>query len=168
MYPRNEPWGVTVNTVVVFPSNPHTLKQLTQPPALKHLARVEDAHRVQGRLDAAHQIHLDVALGSREVGAFHLADAMLGRDRAAEVDDDVLDGVREVVPPSQEREFRHAWWLRDVVVDAAVAEVGKRHRPCPGAQARNLGVGTGNQFGNQRHRHGNVVLDVATLGLLRG
>ena len=54
-------------------------------------------------LDAAHQVHLDVAFHAREVGALHHADAVLGRDRAAELDDDVLHGVRDVVPVRQER-----------------------------------------------------------------
>src|SRR5207244_11607035 len=52
----------------------------------EHLARVEDSVRVEGSLDAPH--HLDRLRCEREVQIrrFHVADAVLARDRPAERD----------------------------------------------------------------------------------
>src|SRR6476659_4513120 len=89
----------------------------------QHLPRIEYPLRVERGFDAAHQVELDGALHAGEVGAFHLADAVLGGNGAAKLDDDRLHGLRHAIPQGKVGRLRHAHRLGDVVVHVAVAEM---------------------------------------------
>ena len=146
----------------------HRLAPAAQAPLqLEQLARIEDAVGIERRLDPAHQRDLQRALEAQQLVALQLADAVLGGDRAAEAGNDIVHRRGHRPPQRQIRRFVHAGRLRDVVVHVAVAEVTEDDRPRAGAHARDGRVGGGEELGDARHRHRNVVLDAAAFGTLR-
>jgi hypothetical protein len=92
-------------------------------------ARIHDVLRIEGALDRAHGVELDSAAVMRELVDLQLADAMLGRDRAAIGHDNIVDG------PADGRAVRHEALLVPtrrrlaVEVNIAVADMAERHRP---------------------------------------
>jgi hypothetical protein len=67
----------------------------------QQLAGVEDAVGVEQALDVAHQVELDRRLDGRHQMALEPADAVLGADRAAKAQDDVVDGGGHLLPARQ-------------------------------------------------------------------
>ena len=68
----------------------------------EHLAGVEDAQRVEGRLEAAHQVEGDRVGVAREFLALQEADAVLGGDLAVQRLDDVVHDSVEAAPKIEE------------------------------------------------------------------
>jgi hypothetical protein len=114
---------------------------------------------------SAHQIELNRWLDACQLAALQLADAVFGGNRAAELERDlVATACANSSPSRQELRLGHADGLGDIVVDVAVAEMADRQRPRLGTDRR---LGAGNKGGDGGDRHGDVVLDVAALALLR-
>ena len=81
------------------------------------------------RLDAAHQLDRDRVLDLGQFVALELADAVLGGDRAAHSQHDLVHDRVHLVPAGDEGGRVGADRLADIVVDVAVAEMAERHRP---------------------------------------
>ncbi len=103
---------------------------------------------------------------SAQLRPLELADPVFGRDRTAVSDDDRVDQRVDLAPARQERRLVRADRLRDVAVQVAVAEMAERHEPRAGHGRQNRRPGLGEEGGDARHRHGDVVLDRAALALL--
>src|SRR5262245_39068910 len=91
--------------------------------------------------------------------ALELSQAMLGRDRAAESVERVVDDAAHLVAARDQR-------LRaDVVVEVAVPYVTEAEDVDPSEPAAQVAPGKVDEFGNPRDRNRNVVLDVGELRL---
>src|SRR5215510_6102360 len=95
----------------------------------QHLARVENPIGVEQALEAAHELERYRIFDARQELTLHDANAMLGRDRAAEPRHDSKNCIIDLVPARQEGCAVGANRLADVVMDVAVTEMSKRNRP---------------------------------------
>src|SRR4051812_48761310 len=87
------------------------------PKSSQDLAGVQDAVRIERRLDAPHEVDLDRTFDLGEKVTLQPADAVLGRDRPAEFADDRIDDRVHVVPAGKKRLLVHPWRLADVEMD---------------------------------------------------
>src|SRR5262249_14232825 len=87
--------------------------------ALKHPPGVHQAGRIERILQLAHQLHLQRALVRADLLALELAQAVLGRDGAAEAVDGVVDDAVDRGALAEQR------FGTDVVVQVAVADVAE-------------------------------------------
>jgi hypothetical protein len=85
------------------------------------LARIHDVGRVEGALDATHQIDLYRGSDAGQLIAFQLTDAVFGRDRAIERQHDPVDDLVDLVPSGEEGGLVGTDGLGDVVVNVAVS-----------------------------------------------
>ncbi len=93
---------------------------------------------------------------------------MLGRERAAEAIDDVVDaGVGGVLVAREEVGGLVAFGRLQVVVQVAVAQVPEGDVARAGHDGLERGVGGGDEVGQRRQRHRDVVLDVEAFDALR-
>ena len=91
--------------------------------------------------------------------ALHDADAVLGRDRAAELLHHREHHGVDLVPARQEFGFVRAFGLRHVVVDVAVADMAERQRTAARDEFHHRGIGLLDEGRDRRYRHRHVVLD---------
>src|SRR6185437_4768490 len=94
---------------------------------LKHLAGIEDAIGVKHALEPAHELERDRILYLGQRIALELADAMLGRDRAAIFEHDLVDGVVDLAPSRKELRAVGADRLADIEMHIAIAEMPERN-----------------------------------------
>src|SRR5690606_22192325 len=73
----------------------HPSDRVTSPRLSQHFPRIENAIRVEGRLDGAHHFERHRVLDAPEKVYLELADAMLGRDRTTKAKDDFVDGLMQ-------------------------------------------------------------------------
>src|SRR5713226_6498873 len=94
-----------------------------------HLARIHDVLRIECALDGAHGVELDSAAVVGELVDLELADAMLGRDRAAIGHDNIVDGTADGLAVCHEVFLVPARRRLTVEVNIAVADMAERYRP---------------------------------------
>src|SRR5215831_18721507 len=102
------------------------LQSVPQPKALEELSRVENAPGIQGRLDGAHESEFDRCGDAGKLRSLQLPDAVLGRDRSAAGEHDVVHRTRDLIPAREKRGLVGAGRLSDVVVHVAIPEMPDR------------------------------------------
>ena len=98
--------------------------------------------------------------------ALQAPDPVLGADRAAEIEHDLVHGGVQRLPIRQEHGPLHARRLADIVVDIAVAEMAERYRARARDHQLDQPIGAGHELRHPGHGHGDVVLDAAAFFLL--
>jgi hypothetical protein len=93
----------------------------------QHDSRVEQARRIEGRLDRAHRAYVVTAAGVQEPARLRDADAVFGADRAAAGEHETQDGVIDVLVVG--------FCTEDVDVQVAVAQVPPQDRLRAGGYA---------------------------------
>src|SRR5260370_41436495 len=130
------------------------------------LARIHEVLRIQRALDGAHGVELYPAAVMGELVDLELADAVLGRDRAAIADHEVIDRAADRLGMRHEARFVPARRRLTVEVKIAVADMAERQRPAFGQRLLHRCPALLHEGGALAHRHPHSVLDPAPFPLL--
>jgi len=147
-------------------SGPRTGRGIKVSKTIHHLARVHDAFGVEGGFECPHQVQFHLGFVADEIFALELADAVLGAEAALHVHGQIVDEAVEVPPLAEEGLLVHANGLAQVEMNVAVAQVAEGASADAGEFAFDHRRRPGDEFGDLRHRHRDVVLDGATLVFL--
>src|SRR5438309_3162848 len=129
------------------------------------LPRVHDPLGIERLLDRPQRLEPRGRIGARQSRRLHLADAVLGRDRTAGGDDEVVDETARFLAARLEP----SWHRRrlDVEVDIAVAEMAEGDGARAGIACLDGACRLDDEFGHRRDRHRDVVLEARPLPALR-
>src|SRR6516225_9723775 len=117
---------------------------------LEHLARIENAMRIQRRFDRPHQFDRNRVLNCRQKVALEPANAMFGGDRSAKFADDVVDLGVHLTPAGEKVRLVAAHRLADIEMNIAVTQMPEWNRTASGHERLNRCTGLLDKVRNSR------------------